>query len=77
MAATVTLREEFDGGCSVNELSAFAAQAIALGLGGYDVRAVTNLTGVQQGTQGTLLAEPNALRRIKVLEVTGPAPELR
>jgi hypothetical protein len=77
MAATVTLREEFEGGCSVNELVEFGARAVAFGLGGYDVRAVTQITGVQQGTQGTLLAEPNALRRIKVLEVTGPAPEMR
>jgi hypothetical protein len=78
VAATVTLREEFDNsGCTAVELAEFAARAIAFGLSGYAVRCVTAISGVQQGTQGTLLADPQALRHIRVLEVTGPAPEMR
>ena len=72
MAATVTLREDFQGGCTVNELVSFGARAVALGLGGYDVRVVPVLPN---GTN--LLADANALRQIETLEVTGPAPELR
>lgn len=75
MAATVTLREVFQSGCTVNELVAFGARATALGLGGYDVRCVPHITDTGGGS--TLLTDREALRRIEVLEVTGPAPEMR
>ena len=77
MAATVTLREEFDtGGCTVNELVAFGAQATALGLSGYNVRVATaGRTDSQAAT--TLVSDPLAMRNIRALEVTGPAPEMR
>lgn len=75
MAATVTLREEFTSGCTVNELVAFGARAVAMGLGGYDVRVVPYITDTGGGS--TVLADREALRRIEVLEVTGPAPEMR
>lgn len=75
MAATVTLREDFTGGCTVNELVRFGAQAVALGLGGYDVRVVPYITDTGGGS--TLLTDRNALRRIEALEVSGPAPEMR
>lgn len=75
MAATVTLREQFNSGCTVNELVAFGAQAVAMGLGGYDVRVVPHIT--ETGGSSTLLADPNQLRRIEALEVSGPAPEMR
>jgi hypothetical protein len=72
VSANVTLREQFQGGCTVNELVAFGARAVAFGLGGYDVRVVPV---IPEGA--TLLANPNDLRRIEALEVTGPAPEMR
>jgi hypothetical protein len=75
VTANVTLREQFQGGCTVNELVAFGARAVALGLGGYDVRVVPYITDTGGGS--TVLADREALRRIEVLEVTGPAPEMR
>ena len=72
MAATVSLREEFTGGCTVNELVEFGARAVAMGLAGYNVQCIP----VIQGGSG-VLADINDLRNIRALQVNGPAPELR
>lgn len=77
MAATVTLREEFDsGGITANELVEFGARAIALGLGGYSVR-VAIAARTDSGNTSNLLSDPLAMRQIRALEVTGQAPEMR
>lgn len=75
MAATVSLREEFTGGCTVTELVEFGARAVAMGLSGYNVQCVPV---IQPGGNGsTLLADVNDLRNIRALQVNGPAPEMR
>ena len=77
MAATVTLREEFDsGGITANELVEFGARAIALGLGGYSVR-VAIAARTDSGNTSNLLSDPLAMRQIRALGVTGPGPEMR
>lgn len=74
--ATVTLRQEFDtGGCTAQELVDFGARAIALGLAGYNVRVGT--AGRTDSQNTTLISDPLAMRTIRALEVTGPAPDMR
>jgi hypothetical protein len=76
VSATVTLREEFDtAGITAAELVEFGTRAIALGLAGYAVRVAT--AGRTDSQSTTLISDPLALRTIRALEVTGPAPDLR
>ena len=74
---TVTLREEWDSpGPTVADLVEFGAKATALGLTGYNVRAV--LRPPPGGNGRTVLAvDTDEPRYILVLTVTGQAPDLR
>lgn len=73
MSAQVTLYEEWDSsGPTIDELQTFCAQAIALGLNGYSVRG-----SVHGPPRGTLPENPDELRAVRSLKVTGPAPDLR